>query len=537
MPWGHSDKLRGNFGLDTVNPVPRMPSLKETLRASATRRRTQQGAVKDAERANLEAGTPLRAARPITNLIPEPFIDHLVQRLDQFSTLDRALQVKIASLIWLSNAPSRKRKHKRFPGFASIHSADLRAYFGRSFDLREFNHRHQYFVITPGHNGPDGYTNGYAPHPVLVKPVITEYLEVFGHPPSRLIDADGRAVRATARPIAARYYANDADDKPKNNSKWIGCSPASWTPINLPALTAFRAELRAFGSQLQDKDERAKFAFLADIADEIYCLSRNDIADGHLPVRYVQGPSGRLYAEGDSLQNAPRWVRRAAMAGQFDFDLSNAHFTILDQLAAARGYQCVAIREYLKDKRSVREQLADDIGIDIPNVKECLIALIYGARTNNSAYGAISDIIGSKQKTEALFANPTFRAIAADSAAATNALIRSLPADGTTVRNAMGLARERKSLNDRQIASHLLQGVEAAALRAVVRRYGDRITLCMHDGWCSTEALDHEEMQVQIQSATGLGFAIEVARMAPPSMDEILAQVRLDLARKRRGRQ
>ena len=84
------------------------------------------------------------------------------------------------------------------------------------------------------------------------------------------------------------------------------------------------------------------------------------------------------------------------MAGLYDIDIENCHYSILAQMAAAHGHQCTVINNYLDNKRQFREALAAEFGISMRQVKDALIALIYGAKFSVRAKDALPMIFNSK---------------------------------------------------------------------------------------------------------------------------------------------
>jgi hypothetical protein len=56
--------------------------------------------------------------------------------------------------------------------------------------------------------------------------------------------------------------------------------------------------------------------------------------------------------------------------------------------------------------------------------------------------------------------------------------------------------------------AHLIQGVEAQALRAIVELYPDEVVLLMHDGFVATRSLDVPLMERRMFDATGYRLTI-----------------------------
>ena len=82
------------------------------------------------------------------------------------------------------------------------------------------------------------------------------------------------------------------------------------------------------------------------------------------------------------------------------------------KLANQYNFECKAIKYYLTHKKEIRNTITKAIGITIEEAKTCLLALMFGAKMNNTwEDNSIPKAIG-KVKAGALFKHPTFKAIA-----------------------------------------------------------------------------------------------------------------------------
>ena len=75
---------------------------------------------------------------------------------------------------------------------------------------------------------------------------------------------------------------------------------------------------------------------------------------------------------------------------------------------------------------------------------------------------------------------------------------------------------------NRQMLSHLLQGVEAMALESAHRLYPDSIVLLQHDGWTSTKELDTQALEDAIFKDTGYKLKV-VGEPINCKLDDALA--------------
>lgn len=247
--------------------------------------------------------------------------------------------------------------------------------------------------------------------------------------------------------------------------------------------------------------------------DALIKKSRNAVCPGAIPIRYVEQSTGRLFAEGLSLQSAPREVRNAALAGCWDYDISNCHWSLINQLAEQYGHRCTAIRHYLAHKQDVRSEIAAGAGITTQDAKECLLMIMYGAQRSAHEEASIPGQIGPKAARE-LFQSPAFRQLCADVVKARSIIVKNLPVSRGWVLNALGLQIHRKE-KPKALLAHILQGLEAKALMAVVREHGDNVQLCVHDGWVTRERLVVADVEQLIRDAIGLKVEVEEVQLEP----------------------
>jgi hypothetical protein len=226
----------------------------------------------------------------------------------------------------------------------------------------------------------------------------------------------------------------------------------------------------------------------------------------------VQASSGRLYAKGWNLQNAGAVVKQASLAGLWEYDFANCHYVILMQMAASFDCQCEAIRHYLDNKSEVRETIAKEAGISIIQAKRCLLAIMYGARQSLRPTNAIPSEIGT-EAAERLFGSELFIGIHAEIKRARHAIVKGWPRDRQgRVTNMFGRSIGGKAPAE-ELLAHLIQGVEATALRAMLTLYPEEIVLVQHDGFAAQCRLDTAAIEATVLTATGYTMKIEEDRI------------------------
>jgi hypothetical protein len=261
---------------------------------------------------------------------------------------------------------------------------------------------------------------------------------------------------------------------------------------------------------------------LLEEVQTIHHLSHNTVAPGRVIHRYAQTESGRLYAHNVNLQNAYRPVRQAALHGLYDYDIENCHYSILDQMAMKHGYECKAVKHYLANRTLVRRTLSEEFGIKPKQVKQALLALIYGATFSERPRDALPKILGSVPMAKDFYEHPLFKALGTDIKAARSAILKGQKIyRGGVIQNLRGLSMRIKGHAERQLIAHLLQGVESMALEAAHELYSDQIVLLQHDGFTATSArLDIKAIEAAIEAATGYRLKVALDSQIMVTLDD-----------------
>lgn len=472
-----------------------------------------------------------RAARHAQ--LPEAFLKYLRRWLPGFRRY--TLKAQTALLQMILQAPTKYREHAGQEGWASFQAIELEHKFGRG-KFATINQELGLFNIYEDEPGRQvwskvlGLTKAYQLTD-KVTDLRAKFLEGVTRRHTNLLSEDGKLQhKLPEQALEAKRKGKDG----KPGQTRVGWKTAIRTavPVNQEKLKALILAIEAqmyaqehgLQSLLHGPVDHAYLQELLDEARTIYLLSRNKIAPGCVIHRYSQSESGRLYARGVNLQNAYRLVRQAALAGFYDYDIENCHFTILEQMAARYGYECSAIAHYRKNKSSIRCELATDLGVEVDQVKTALIALVYGAAFSEDEAKAIPQILGSLELAQRAYANEHFRGLRDDVAGARAAILTGYPRSKQTIRNAVGLTMDVRRHTDLQQLAHLLQGIESQALDAAHRLYADSIVLLQHDGFTSTRELDHRAIEQAIEAATGYRLEVPRADVVGPRPEDAYRQ-------------
>lgn len=104
---------------------------------------------------------------------------------------------------------------------------------------------------------------------------------------------------------------------------------------------------------------------------------------------YITIPCGRKVYVGYNFQNMPKWLRKIALKGWWDYDFKNCHYVIASTLG-----DFTTINEYVENTDSIRENLAEKYNVDPKKIKLSLLALLYGAKRTPTPNSAVYEYLG-----------------------------------------------------------------------------------------------------------------------------------------------
>ena len=465
-------------------------------------------------------------------LIPKDFLTHLQSRVPHFTTVAPHIQMALAGMLWCCG--SKRRQHTHNDGALSFHYTELNEWFGRCnfknindivrlFDYEEYWRFRGYAVYK------EQSTKAYFLSE-LAESVRDEYFNLHWSTATPLLIKAHIQLKTIPPAVASKDLKGDT------TTAWRGAKGLNRVPVNLACLERLRAWLeywlieftegRAPRDIVHTLGNELSLKRLVETTVQVIRLSTTSVTErGVLIQRYVESISGRLFAQDVNLQNCPRIIRHGALAGSFDYDIENCHFAIAQQMAAKSNYQCSAINDYLANKEFYRTQIAKLAQITYEDTKTCLLALMYGARRSSWHENAIPECIG-KAGAERLFKVDLFNQIAADINQARKVILAGIKLNqrGFLV-NDFGKSINAAEHKPAQRLAHLIQGVEAKALKAAIDLYPENILLIQHDGFSSNKKLSAQAIADAMFDATGYRFEIkeEVIEVNPLVLPPLLS--------------
>lgn len=281
------------------------------------------------------------------------------------------------------------------------------------------------------------------------------------------------------------------------------------------AFDAWEAIRTGRGPNSGEEKAQRRALMARDQASIMLDLAKRSGAPGYvIPTTYRESPAGRLYAEGPiNLQRCVGEVRRAALAGCYDVDIANCHWSLLAQMAERLDEPAPHILRYLANKKATRAEIASAGGISIDDAKFLLLAIIYGAtlaRSPKENQHAIEKRLGT-DAAELLRELPLVLDLYRDvrrvgKAVLTDYATRTRKA-GVIVNDA-GREIGIKS-NAREKLAHVLQGAESMALQSMLSALSGRVALMQHDGLTIHGEPDLAHLESCIKADTGYVLTLE----------------------------
>ena len=383
-------------------------------------------------------------------------------------------------------------RHKLYPDAFFLPAKLREEWFGRGSFERD-NQQLGLFKVGSGYSKAEASTKPYQLTEMASR-TCGDYLEAAVERPTDLITATGRHIRRPPRNGA--IYSRDSKGQPAKARFQMRFA----IPVNVGNILNYLAYLKSLN--LNSTRER-----ITDLQKFIKLQSNTVTDSGTIPMSYVETPAGRLQGQSKHLQNVPRDVRNAALAGCWDYDIENCHFAIFVQLAKRHGYECPAIRQLLCHKKMIRQFIGETIGIAPEQAKTCLLALLYGAVCSESHMATIPKMIG-RGKAGRLYRNAWFQSIKDEVKEGRHITLKAQRRFRGKITNAMGKYIDAGNESVRLLA-HLLQGIEAKMLNIVGELRGDSLVLLMHDGFVSDKQLDKAAIEGEILAQTGFAVSLE----------------------------
>lgn len=444
--------------------------------------------------------------------LPKDLLEHFRETLPRFNDLSAGDQMALARMVW--TGCEKRRQHSYFDGYSSFYYQELADEFGAG-RFRKVNEKVGIYETTRW-SRDSKWTRGYK-LTEQVKASLDAYFQRKYREPVGLLYGEGWKLATLPRAVASK----DMDGV--TTTAWRNAKELNKVRVDVESLVKLKNFLsqrredldlgrvqRTLFHSMEDPD---RIQWALDLTNRVIRMARTSVAGvGYVAHHYVESASGRLYAKGINLQTVPTLIKGAALAGVWEYDFQNCHYSILTQMAGRFGIDCPAIKRYLSNKKTTREHIAKSAGIEVEQAKTCLIAIIYGARFSVFPDTAIPKEIGA-DAAQRLYAVPEFKSIKQDIVKARAGIIKSWPRQKNGwLANAFGKSI-RGTESPEKVLAHLIQGVEAKALKAAIDAYPQDISLIQHDGFAANRKLEVKTLEHAVEEATGYCLTVEEERI------------------------
>jgi hypothetical protein len=429
-------------------------------------------------------------------------IPALREKVDGFDEEPEKVQLSLTRMLWACVTTDSRFKSHGFEFGAYLSEKVIRSIWGRYSNMTE-TMGYRYFGVIQG-DTLSHKCSLYYPHPAFVE----AFKELIGD--STALDLMDIHLKTPVK----RKPSLPISSVTSTGGKRVGCGqPAKLLPIRTHDLyEVLRVPLRP-------ECESSVYHLIA--------MSKGASDPTQIPVRYIQhaDTGGRLY-ESNHVQGITRHIRSVALAGLWDYDISNCHFSLIVQAVEPYGVAIPTITEYLLNKKDRRQALQTALQsvtsekVNPKHVKEAIISLAYGASLTYSP--SLAEMFDDPNVYNAFRQNSWVQQIAAELTECRNAILSRYPLRGSRrqVTNAMGLRRSFSKGEDKQALSFVITGMEARILDAVLQRWGSEIVLCIHDGWVARTRIPIDEMELEILRMTKYRVRIEENRIVPMTASE-----------------
>ena len=180
-------------------------------------------------------------------------------------------------------------------------------------------------------------------------------------------------------------YLRELDEAANNSIDIDVASLASY-------IEATRESLRSAPSQAYED----KLVHNLQIANQLLASVKHADGVAYVDEYWEEIDSGRINGFGISLQRIPKEVRHAALGRCHRYDFKAASYALMTSLALSIDptIKVAALKDYIKNRASIRKRIAADVGISEEWMKSVFTSIGFGAELIDSPYKSIRAKLG-----------------------------------------------------------------------------------------------------------------------------------------------
>ncbi len=307
----------------------------------------------------------------------------------------------------------------------------------------------------------------------------------------------------------------DKDGNPTASSVVL---PGAIKP-NIKCVEEAIAYMRSNGPSIRLRT--ARFKYNLNSLEAWREASERPLCPGHVLQLYREGSEGRLTVpQGLNFPhtvNTSSAVRNVLFADQdlWDYDLSNAHYTILEYLCQREGLKTPCISHYNENKEEVRASLSDKYGIKSSALKTYLISWIYGSKDSPNGWNSMASKWGVS-KLEEMHRDTLLRGLYREVVEGRRTIVKRLREGGKRIQNVLGKSRESGApKNDLMFEMY---GYEAWIMQILNEAVGDRMISMIYDGWVG-KRMETRYLEGLVKIHTGIEIKIRGQKFESADFD------------------
>ncbi len=220
---------------------------------------------------------------------------------------------------------------------------------------------------------------------------------------------------------------------------------------------------------------------------------------------YQESTNGRLSplsgVNSPNIITTPNRIRKILFSdmGLYDYDMSNAHFSIFNSLAEQHGVECTNLKYYLENKQACRIEWSKEYFVRIKALKAYLISWLYGGSNNAIEENTFYSTLG-EETLVAFKKDKLLSGIYKDIIRARRVIVNK-NRKNKIVTNILGKEREVVSL--KSDLSFILYGYESKIMETVNQIIGDDMKVMIYDGWIGNK-VDVSFLESEVERELGL---------------------------------
>ena len=218
----------------------------------------------------------------------------------------------------------------------------------------------------------------------------------------------------------------------------------------------------------------------------------------HLTEYFNVADTGRVYALGLSLQQAPKLVRVACLGPCAEYDLQAASYALM--LGMAKYFDPEAklayIEDYVKRRKNVRAQIARETDISESKIKGIFTSLGFGAKATDTPYAAVRGSLTQEQYNK-LMSNQNFCNIFNQLNLMNKIIVSNVDVNDLVVGDFKfsPIDRLKKKKTTNQMLAWLYQALESYAMKNIrdyLNEHDTEVLYQVHDCIYLSKAMSHE---------------------------------------------